>query len=416
MSYYILSIHSVAHDGSYALFDGDKLIQFAQGERSTRKKYDDDISFGAFDQIYENVTKELDLLIVHPIGKHKEKMLHYLRNKFKCKKIISEELIQYYNHALPRHQLEFSHHDTHALSAFYMSPFDEAVCLVIDALGSPFSVGIKDWKFGILGSETSSIIEISKNYERKLLYKRLQYVPARVDVQTALLTFSFNGGLNDNFNFEKSLPFKVDLTNHMDIGNMYHTISHHLGFGTNGCGKVMGLSAYGRPDNDLPPFLAGDTTYSNNNFFALDRTIDRHCYPELYQELSFQQKADLAYEVQKALEKIFLSHAEFILQNSKSRNLIIGGGCALNILGISAIKKKYPEFNIFVDPIANDATHPIGLAMYCYNAFIQNYKLEKKNHFDSIYLGPKYNLEAIKQTIDKFVEIDRIKRLIPSVE
>jgi predicted NodU family carbamoyl transferase len=163
------------------------------------------------------------------------------------------------------------------------------------------------------------------------------------------------------------------------------------------------LSAYGNELNSLPPFLFKDTTQSNNNLFSIDKKIIKQFYPELYGELTFQQKADMAYEVQKALEKTFLYHAEFISKNSKIKNLVIGGGCALNILGISAIKEKYPEFNIFVDPIAHDGTHSIGAGLQQYKNMVAKGNLKKANHFNSIYTGPKYDLEMMNSCIDNFL-------------
>ena len=93
-----------------------------------------------------------------------------------------------------------------------------------------------------------------------------------------------------------------------------------------------------------------------------------------------------------------------IKNNSKIKNLVIGGGCALNILGVSAIKEKYPEFNIFVDPIANDATHAIGMGIHFYNVYKMKGKLKKTNKFKSIYTGPKYEIEQMRKDIDLFLE------------
>ena len=402
MNFYTLCITTAGHDASYALFNHDKLILFSQGERGTRKKNDDDISAEFFDYIKDKITNDIDLLIIHPVGKNKERIYYDVKKRFNIKKVIQKELLDKFNNVVIKNELEFSHHITHALSPFYTSPFDEAVCLIIDALGSRFGLSVH-YGTGIIGSETTTIVEINKRFEPKVLYKRMQYVPATShDTVNSMLSFSFTGGLCDDNFFNDEVKFEADLTTHMDIGNMYHTISEHLGFGIFGCGKVMGLSAYGNPTNDLPPFLFEDTIYSNNNFFSLDRTINKCCYPKLYERLSFQQKADLAYNVQKAMEKVFISHAEFIKNNSKIRNLVIGGGCALNILSISAIKEKYPEFNIYVDPIANDATHSIGLGIHCYKHYV-NKMIEKKNHVNSIYMGPEYDLSFIESKVDSFV-------------
>lgn len=409
MNFYTLCLVTAGHDASIALFNHDKLILFSQGERYTRVKHDDDISIKIFEYIKNNITKDIDLLIVHPVGQHINEICNGVLEMFNCKKTVRHELGKYYNRVVMFGGKDFSHHITHALSAFYMSPFEDAVCLVVDALGSPFQLR-KFPDVGVIGNETTTIVEINKNYDKKLLYKRMQYVPAikagvyRDDNSDGadLLAFNYAGGLFDNGSFISNVPFHVDLTPHMDIGNMYHTISMHLDFGSQGCGKVMGLSAYGDPNNKLPPFLFGETTYTNSNLFSIDRTIDRNCYPELYNDTSFEAFANMAYNAQKAMEKVFLSHAEFIKNNSTCRNLVIAGGCALNILSISAIKEKYPEFNIFVDPIAHDATNSIGLGIHCYKHY-HDINVTKKEELKSIYLGPEYNLEEISSQLDDLI-------------
>jgi predicted NodU family carbamoyl transferase len=167
----------------------------------------------------------------------------------------------------------------------------------------------------------------------------------------------------------------------------------------------MGLSAYGDPNNNLPEFLNSNTIYSNNNLFCQERKLNRILFPELFDDqLTFQTRANLAYELQRASEKIFLEYASFVNKNSKIKNLVIGGGCALNILGVSAIKREFPEFNIFVDPIASDATHSIGMGIHYYNLIKMNGNLQKSNAFDSIYTGIEYSKEEMLEF--KFTSIN----------
>jgi len=354
--------------------------------------------------------------------------IKFIDKNFEVKKIILTEepslSIEYEKLCQDLEVEEFTHHTSHAMSAFYMSPFDEAVCLVIDAIGSAYTLpteqhikkvdgqGIS----GVRGNETTSIIEISKNYKTKLLYKRSQILPVLLyNKPEGVVPIAFIGaGLYQHKVREKCDPFKKvfnfisDASSHMDIGNMYHTISLHLGFGWHGHGKVMGLAGYGKEDLSIPPFLVNDTIYSNNNLFSLGRELNESLYPELFENLTFDKKANISYAMQRSLEKTFLHHAEFIMKNSKSRNLVIGGGCALNILGVSLIKQHYPEFNIFVDPIAHDATHSIGQGIHYYNVLIKKCQLEKRNNFNSIYLGPKYDEAQMNSEIDAYVNAQRV--------
>lgn len=415
MNFYTLSLNLSQHDSSVAVFENDQLVFFNQAERYTKIKHDFIISIDVIKYILENITNTIDILVVGSHLTENKHVIEFILQHFKtdtviinrnlsdeCIKIIKENGIEY-----------LTHHNSHAMSAFYMSPFDEAVCLIVDALGSPFNIpnnkSIKQNQNGINGSETTSILEISKNYKIKTLYKRAQTLPVTLtNINDKILPISNIGvdllSLSENpINRFYNQNYKFETSTNNDIGIMYDTISLHLKFGIFGSGKVMGLSAYGKEDATLPPFLVNDTIYSNSNLFCLGRELNHILYPELFGEISFEKKANLAYSVQKALEKIFLHHIEFIKQNSKIKNLVIGGGCALNILGVSLIKKHYPEFNIFVDPIAHDATHAIGEGIHFYNILGTKCKLEKKNNFNSIYLGPKYDEQTMNSQIDEYI-------------
>lgn len=424
MSFYTLCISSYWHDGSVSLFEEDKLIFFSHSERFSRIKASHKILDEVYLYIQENITKEIDLCIIDVVSGDRFQLLCKLQNFFKIKKHLSDELIKHTNTALfnPGIKENHSHHCTHALSAFYQSPFEECVCLVVDAIGSAYNLPSDENLLkkslgtmgGIRGFESTSIIEVSKNFERKTLYKRSQYLPTMfqiTNIQSGKVVFPWpyiGGGLLeyipnpfDRFN---SFGYEFDASNHMDIGNMYDSITRHLNMGICSEGKVMGLSAYGKHDDSIPPFLNDGTILSNNNLFVGGRELNFKLYPQLFENLDFQKRANLAYAVQKALEKMFLHYAELIKNKSKSRNLVIGGGCALNILGVSLIKKHYPEFNIFVDPIANDATHSIGVGVHYYNLIHKNGRMEKNNNFDSIYLGPKYKESEINSKIDAFIQ------------
>jgi predicted NodU family carbamoyl transferase len=268
---------------------------------------------------------------------------------------------------------------------------------------------------GLVGYETSSVIQINKNFKIKSLLKKARYYPINSGIGRGVgFNFSSLGltGLakkdkvhtvNDLF---KDCSFEFDLSNHIDVGQMYDTITNHIGFGPNGHGKTMGLSAYGKPNENVPSFFVEGTKRTNMNLFTSGSELNYSLYPHLFDEnnLNFQFKADLAYAAQKATEEMFLDKADFIMKNTHIRNLIICGGCGLNILAVSKIKEKYPEFNIFVDPISNDAVHSIGHGISAYNNFFLNGELEKKNHFNSIYLGPKYSNESMIKDIEKFME------------
>ena len=164
-------------------------------------------------------------------------------------------------------------------------------------------------------------------------------------------------------------------------------------------GKTMGLAAYGQP-NDLPPMLIGESITSDANFFGADSEVDTFVYPQL-KNPSEQMKQNLAYNVQKAAELIFVKRVEQALSLKPCNNLVIGGGCALNILANSVIKKTFPNLNIFVEPIASDASQSLGAALHHYKRFNPNVVYGK---MDQLYLGPKYDTMDIKNKLHSLVE------------
>ena len=113
--------------------------------------------------------------------KNFSKIVEFVTKKFKVKKLVLTHNPPHECQKLnDKHQVEnFTHHSSHALSAFYMSPFEDAVCLVMDAVGSDFTYPNEDWFRinkvkdieGIRGHETTSIFEISKNYKLNRLYQ-----------------------------------------------------------------------------------------------------------------------------------------------------------------------------------------------------------------------------------------------------
>jgi carbamoyltransferase len=183
-----------------------------------------------------------------------------------------------------------------------------------------------------------------------------------------------------------SAEYDIEISDALSVGIMYGTTSWFLGFGRLEGGKTMGLSAYGKPSK-LPNFLYKGSV--NMNVFTQNRTFNLKHHPELKED-NFQNNANIAYNAQRALEEVFINKMEYIKKNIKCKNIVFSGGCALNILGNSLIKEKYPEYSFFVDPIANDATLSLGAAKFHYYSRTKDTRFEKINN---IYFGPKYNIK-----------------------
>lgn len=336
-----VAISLAGHDASICILNDYKIDTFVQEERLSRKKHSSILD----DKLLKLLPKKIDDLIL--VNFYDQWKIDKVLKVAKAKTVILDDS---------------NHHLYHAASAFYFSNFKEAIALIVDGWGT--SITIDDF----VGAETSSIYETpSFNPLYKELMHNKHYFKY-YDIK--------------NFNCE----YKVEIIDALSVGIMYGTTSWFLDFGRLEGGKTMGLSAYGKPSN-LPEFLYKGSV--NMNVFTQNRTFNLKHHPEL-KENNFQNNANIAYNAQKALEEVFLNKIEYIKSNIKCKNIIFSGGCALNILGNSLIKEKYPEYNFFVDPIANDACLSLGAAKYHYYRITKDTRVEK---IKDIYLGPKYNIK-----------------------
>jgi carbamoyltransferase len=336
-----VAISLAGHDASICILNDYKIDFFIQEERLNRKKHSSVLD----DKLLKLIPNEIDDLIL--VNFHDQLKVDKVLKYTKAKNVILDDI---------------NHHLYHAASAFYLSNFKKAIALVID--GSGTQIKINDF----IGSEASSIYDVPKF---KSIYKEVMH-----DMQE----FKF-------FDITKiKTNYDLEITDSLSAGIMYGTVSWFLGFGRLEGGKTMGLSAYGKPSN-LPNFLYKKSV--NMNVFTQNRTLNVRHHPELKKD-NFKNNANIAYNTQKALEKLFIYKMEYIKSKTKCKNIVFSGGCALNILGNSLIKKRYSEYKFFIDPIANDATLSLGAAKFHYYNRTKDTRFEKINN---IYIGKKYNIK-----------------------
>ena len=234
-----------------------------------------------------------------------------------------------------------------------------------------------------VGTETTSIYYAKYPSEFAPIFKNLRY-----DCTI------FDEFLEDEI--ENSFDYDVDLNGHLDIGMMYGTVSNHLGFSFKGQGKTMGLCSYGKENLNIPPILCNNTIISNSNLFKNNRTLDTKIYPQLKNISNFELNADLCFALQKSLETIFLNRVQYTIEKTNCKNIVFSGGCALNIIGNSLIKEKFPKINFFIDPIADDASQSLGSAKLHYHEISKDTSLNKLN---TMYMGPEYDAKIMKSAI-----------------
>ena len=368
----ILSISKNNHNASYCILDYDgKIIYYTQEERFSRKKnssiYDDSFVDHINNKLQHFNIKTLDALLISNCfrGIRDKLSLRDLINKLKADVVFAK--------------LENAkHHKFHAFCGYSFSNFDEAICLVIDGWGSKIRID------NFSGYETTSVFKISNQNKLKTLYRKLNYDAQRFQI------------VNKEF-IKSKVDYDIDVTQRLDIGVMYGTISRHLGFSVLDAGKTMGLSAWGNYDNKIPNMLL-QNKFCNMNLFKNDRQLDTDLYPFL-KNLSLDQQKNLAFLIQKSTENYFIECIKYIKSKSNVKNIVLSGGCALNVCANSAVKKQFPDYNIFVDPVASDAGLSIGYGKMWYNENIKDFKVLKEKN---IYLNTPYNEDTITQDLKKY--------------
>ena len=395
----ILGINAYYHDSAASLIKDGEIVCCAQEERFTRKKHDSSFPKNAIDfcMKYANILpNELDYVVYYekPLIKLErilETMIQYAPTSFKNfidgmpsqlnKKIFIEKRIDnHFDKKLKCPILYAFHHQSHAASAFFPSPFEKAAFLCIDATG--------EWD-----------------------------------------TTSWGIGENNKLIFKQKIEFPHSL------GMLYSAFTGFLGFKVNsGEYKVMGLAPYGKPKYkdiilkeliDLKDdgsfklnmkyfgFCNSDYMY-NKNFEKLFNMKPRTPETELSQE-----HMDMAKSIQEVTEEIIIKIAKYIYEKTHIENLCLAGGCALNCVANGKILKETPFKNIWIQPASGDAGGALGAALDVYYEKLNNKRIVKDGDFQKgSLLGNEYTDEEIKEYLDKInakykkVESGEIEKLI----
>jgi carbamoyltransferase len=239
------------------------------------------------------------------------------------------------------------HHDAHAASAWFPSPFDDAAVLVLDAGGTkPGDAGP-----GLVPAPLSE--RLSSFWEAQTQYRGLGNELRPIRRTLAGPPYTINPGL------------------------LYGVASLHLGFGPLGAGKVMGLAPFGRvPDGRRAAFFQdfeGDPLASSDGPFPYDdEGLRRLCRDRLFWGTPHREPADpltaaheeLAAWVQYQTERAVLGLVRHLVAVTGCRRLCFSGGFALNVVTNRAILAETPVEELFVQPAATDSGIPLGCALW----------------------------------------------------
>ncbi len=386
----ILGISAFYHDSAAALIEDGTIIAAAQEERFTRKKHDadfprhavdyclaeagiglSDIDFVAFyDKPFLKFERLLETyLSFAPKGfsSFKTAMPVWLREKLFQKDMLRKEFKTYDSEFDWQKKLLFAeHHQSHAASAFYPSPFEDAVVLTMDGVG--------EWA-----------------------------------------TTSVAMGRGNHLEVTKEIHFPHSL------GLLYSALTYYTGFKVNsGEYKVMGLAPYGEPKY-AQLMLDNLIDVKEDGTFRLDQSYFDYCtglrmtnkkFDALFgapardpETLLTQREMDLAASVQAVTEEIVLKLTRGLAKENGSRNLCLAGGVALNCVANGKVLKDGRFDNIWVQPAAGDAGGSLGAALCAYYHFqgkprvLNGSTNALHDAMQGSYLGPSFTDDEIAERL-----------------
>jgi len=372
---YVLGISALYHDSAAALLLDGEIVAAAQEERFSRRKHDDrfpthavrhclktagieagDVDFIAF---YEKPLVKFERLVETYVGFAPDGMRSFrmalprwVGGKLFVPRMMDRELgLRGRRYVFPEH------HESHSAGAFFPSPFEEAAILTMDGVG--------EWATTTLGSGRGNKIE-----------------------------------LQQEIHFPHSL------------GLLYSAFTYQLGFEVNeGEYKVMGLAPYGEP-RFVDLILRELIDLRPDGSFWLDMKYFEYCQGLTMTSRRFEElfgvkrreghepieavHMDMAASVQKVVEEAVLRMVRHLHQRTKSKNLCLSGGVALNCVANGRIVREGPFENVWVQPASGDAGSALGAAYFVHHQLLGNARVPRAS--DSQHgslLGTSYTNDEI---------------------
>ncbi len=378
----ILGISAFYHDSAAALVQDGRIVAAAQEERFTRKKHDYRFPQNAIDYCLEagGITPDqLDHVVFYdkPLLKFErllETYLAYAPVGFKSflqamplwlrqKLHLPREMDRGLRHRYKGRYVFVEHHESHAASAFFPSPFDEAAILTLDGVG--------EWA-----------------------------------------TASHGVGRGNKIDITHELHFPHSL------GLLYTAFTYYCGFKPNsGEYKLMGLAPYGEPAYedlirkeilDIKPdgSLRMDMSFFN---YCQGLTMTSRKFHALFgapprkpESPLTQREMDIAASIQKVTEEVMLRMVRHIHEETGMNNLCLAGGVALNCVGNGRILREGPFENIWIQPAAGDAGGSLGAAIFVWHQLLGNPRVAEEGDSQSgSLLGPSFTDTEIKEHLDQ---------------
>jgi carbamoyltransferase len=378
----ILGISAFYHDSAACLVNNGTIIAAAQEERFTRKKHDSEFPLHAIRYCLEEggiTLSDVDYVVFYdkPLLKFERLLQTYLsyapkgirsfwmampiwlKEKLFLKKLLLAEFATLTGSGKLPKLLFSEHHESHAASAFYPSPYQQAVVLCLDGVG--------EW------ATTSAWI-----------------------------------GKGNKLESMWEIPFPHS------VGLLYSAFTYHTGFRVNsGEYKVMGLAPYGKPRyvqtiyDHLIDLKADGTFRLNMEYFdyCAGLTMTNTRFDKLFgssprqpESPLTQHEMDMAKSIQDVTEEIMLRLSRTLHRETGMAYLCMAGGVALNCVGNGRLLREGPFKGIWIQPAAGDAGGALGAALAVWYSYLENPR-DDPDQADSMqgsYLGPSFTNTEIE--------------------
>lgn len=398
---YILGISALYHDSAAALLKDGELVAAAQEERFSRIKFDHSFPARAIDYCLRAggiEARDLDYVVFYekPLPKFERILLSHLSTFPKSWQVFREAIIAWFNEKLwiksvmlgqlpvPAERILFvEHHLSHAASAMFCSPFQEAAVLTVDGVGEWTTTAMghatADWDH-VLGNRIDLTEEIRFPHSLGLLYSAF----------TAWLGFKVNSG---EYKVMGMAPYgtpryldKLDKVIQVyDDGSFRLNMdyfSFHYSLRDSYTNKFIKL--FGEPRRPETPFF---TRLTGDSVAGREAEADQNQY-----------YADVAASIQRLTEEILLRMVRSLHRRTSSKNLVLAGGVALNSVANGRIMRETPFEQVYIQPNAGDAGGALGAALYAWHVLLGKPRRFVMEH---AYYGAGYDDQVIEETLKR---------------
>jgi carbamoyltransferase len=377
---YILGISAFYHDSAACLVKDGEILSAVQEERFTRKKHDyrfptnaiqycldsadiegQDLDYIAFyDKPFIKFERLLETYLQYaPVGIRSfwKSIPVWIKQKLWIPDLIKKETGYQGKIIYPEH------HESHAASAFFPSPFERAAFLTFDGVG--------EWT-----------------------------------------TTSFGVGHYNNLEIDSEIHFPHSL------GLLYSALTYYTGFKVNSAEyKVMGLAPYGEPKyvdiilNELIDLKEDGSYKLNMEYFdyCVSLTMTNGKFARLFggpprkpESQLTQKEMDLARSIQVVTEEVMLRTTRHVHKVTGEKYLCLAGGVALNCVGNGRVLREGPFEDIWIQPAAGDAGGALGAALLTWYQYLDNARIvsENQDFQKGSLLGPAYTQDEIKDFLE----------------